>query len=140
MRFWDSSALVPLLVDEPHTRLAQQRLEADPDLIVWWGTSLECASALERRAREGVLGETPRARAFDRLQALRTAWTEVEPTAEVRTQALRLLRIHPLRAADALQLAAALVWAQHDPTGLGFYTDDERLRTAAMKEGFEVGA
>jgi len=138
MRFWDSSALVPLLVDEPLTALAQHRLKDDPAPVVWWGTPVECASALERRARDGALGELPRAKAFDRLRALGDAWIEVEPGPEVRAQALRLLRLHPLRAADALQLAAALIWASHAPEGLRFYTDDERLRAAAAKEGFEV--
>lgn len=139
MRFWDSSALASLLFDEPGTALAMERLEADPEVAVWWGTPVECASAAERRARDGSITEASRTHALERLTALRTAWTEVEPTPEVRTQALRLLRIHPLRAADALQLAAALIWAAHDPTGLAFYTYDDRLRTAAAKEGFLIG-
>ena len=138
MRFWDSSALVPLLVDEPRSTLAQHRLRDDPALVVWWGTPVECASALERRAREGTLGDLPREKAFERLRALQDAWTEVQPMPEVRKQALRLLRLHALRAADALQLAAALAWAGHEPDGLTFYTDDERLRVAAAKEGFEA--
>ena len=40
---------------------------------------------------------------------------EVLPAEAVREQAARLLRLHPLRAADALQLAAALVWADSPP-------------------------
>ena len=38
---------------------------------------------------------------------LSSGWHEVVPSSRVRSAAERLLRVHPLRAADSLQLAAA---------------------------------
>jgi predicted nucleic acid-binding protein len=71
-----------------------------------------------------------------RLRQLERLWVEVEPTQTVRRQAERLVRLHPLRAADALQLAAALVACHHEPGTLPFLTADERLAEAAQREGF----
>lgn len=72
------------------------------------------------------------------LKAFRVGATEVRPSDEVRARAMRLLSIHPLRAADALQLAAALVWCRERTAGAGFVCLDGRLREAAGREGFEV--
>lgn len=109
-------------------------------MVVWWGTAVECASALQRLVREGCLTPTGVDQALARLAELESHWSEVEPTALVRRQASRLLRLHPLRAADALQLAAAVVAANHDPIGIEFVSADERLNTAAGKEGFKLTA
>ena len=130
MIFWDSSAVVPLLVGEAGTVARESQLRADPVMLVWWGTAVECASALQRLVREGALKV--------RLRHLEDHWVEVEPTAAVRRQAERLLRLHPLRAADALQLAAALVACHHEPSTLAFHTADTRLADAARREGFPV--
>jgi predicted nucleic acid-binding protein len=135
MKFWDSSAVVPLLVSDDRTDAALARLRDDPELAVWWGTPVECASAIARLEREGA--ESARvAEAFGRLDALARAWTEVEPHDEVRQIARRLLRVHPLRAADALQLAAAYLVSERRPPTLEVVTFDERVRLAALKEGF----
>ena len=138
MRFWDSSAVVPLLVDEEASPLRVRQLEADAVMLVWWETAVECASALERLVREGGLDAAGTRAAMVRLRELEKHWNEVEPTQQVRSQAERLLRLHPLRAADALQLAAAIIAADYEPKGLTFVTADERLAVAAAKEGFEV--
>lgn len=135
MRFWDSSAVVPLLVSEDRTDAALARLRDDPELAVWWGTPVECASAIARLEREGA-ESAPVAEAFARLDALARAWTEVEPHDEVRQVARRLLRVHPLRAAEALQLAAAYLVSERRPPTLEVVTFDERVRLAALKEGF----
>lgn len=135
MRFWDSSALVPLLAEEESTAAALARLRQDPQVAVWWGTPVECASAIARLERDGAPPERV-VEAFARLDDIARAWTEVEPHDEVRDVARRLLRVHPLRAADALQLAAAYVIAERRPATLEVVTLDERLRLAAMKEGF----
>lgn len=63
---------------------------------------------------------------------------EVSPASELRDRAVRLLDLHPLSAADALQLAAALDWCEERTTGAGFVCLDQRLRAAAMREGFDV--
>ena len=138
MRFWDSSAVVPLLVGEPATAERERQLRADPAMLVWWGTPVECASALQRLVRDGAMRAADARAAEARLRLLERRWAEVEPMPSVRVQAERLLRLHPLRAADALQLAAALVACQHDPGTLPFQTADERLAAAARREGFPV--
>lgn len=138
MRFWDSSAIVPLLVAEQESAAIVGLVESDPELLVWWASPVECTSALARREREGALAPAAVTEAVERLRALEDAWQEVLPADAVRTTAQRLVRVHPLRAADALQLAAAIVAAEHDPASLAFVTLDERLRDAAGREGFSV--
>ena len=138
MKFWDASAIVPLLVAEPVTAQIQSAATADPAMLVWWGTEIECASALARLERDGALDETAATEAFSRLRELAGSWNEVEPTDTVRVVAVRLLRVHALRAGDALQLAAAYVAAEHLPSSLQLVTLDDRLAAAARKEGFSV--
>ncbi len=138
MIFWDSSAVVPLLVSEGGTAEREAQLRADSVMLVWWGTAVECASALQRLVREGALNEAGARASEVRLRHLEDHWVEVEPTAAVRRQAERLLRLHPLRAADALQLAAALVACHHEPGTLSIRTADARLADAARREGFHV--
>ncbi len=135
MRFWDSSALVPLCLEQPRSAHARRMVAQDPEMIVWWGSGIECASAIARLYREEQLTakEDRAARAF--LNALSASWFEIQPGNSVRDQALRVLRLHPLRAADALQLAAALESSGSTPSGV-FITYDERLRAAAEREGF----
>ncbi len=135
MKFWDSSALVPLILRQPRTAEARALLEEDDGLVVWWGSPVECASAIARLRREGQLTAAGERDARSLLEALRRSWFEVQPGDLVREQALRLLRVHTLRAADALQLAAALEWAGAPPDG-EFVTFDDRLREAAVREGF----
>jgi uncharacterized protein len=136
MRFWDASAVVPLLVDEPERPDLDRLLVRDPVMLVWWSTPVECVSALARREREGALGATEMRTALERLRALSSQWHEVLPSPAVRGVAERMLRVHALRAADALQLAAALVAAEHDPASLEFVCLDQRLLDAAAREGF----
>lgn len=138
MRFWDSSAIVPLLVAEPAHAAALDVLERDPEIIAWWATSIECVSALSRLEREDAMSPGGTRAALARLDRLAAAWHEVQPTPWVRQRAIRLLRVHPLRAADAMQLAAAIASAEDEPATLGFVTFDERLAEAAEREGFEV--
>lgn len=138
MRFWDSSAIVPLLVAEPSRERLLDALDQDSIMVVWWGTPVECTSALARREREGSLGVTETTTALERLRALTMAWQEVLPSESVRGVAQRLLRVHPLRAADALQLAAALLAAEREPVSLEFVSLDERLNAAAQREGFRL--
>jgi predicted nucleic acid-binding protein len=135
MIFWDSSALVALLVSESESEVRHSQLEADSSMAVWWATPVECESALQRRLREGVLTLTGVRLSRDRLKELSDSWHEVNPTPGVRSLALRLLRTHPLRAADALQLAAALALDQAAGTGVRFACSDERLSLAAETEG-----
>ncbi len=137
MRFWDTSALLPLLLEQEATAAVQALLSEDPEIVAWWGTPVECASAAARLRREDLLTPADEGRVLASLAVLRDAWLEVLPSEEVRDRASRLLRLHPLRAADALQLAAARTWAGESGDA-DFVTYDERLALAARLEGFEV--
>lgn len=138
MRFWDTSALVVLFIRQPQTPLAREALGDDPETVLWWATRVEYESALHRLRREGILDEDEITTARGSLSALREAAVEVQPSDELRERALRLLADHRLRAADSLQLAAALLWAGEPPAGSGFVCFDDRLREAADGEGFTV--
>ena len=136
MRFWDSSAVLPLCIDEAVSAATRSLLRDDPLIAAWWSTRIECVSALMRLARENRLTAQGLARARTVLRTLADSWTEVQPSEPVRSGAERLLAAHPLRAADALQLAAAVVWCVGATSGAEFVTFDERLRDAALREGF----
>jgi predicted nucleic acid-binding protein len=140
VKFWDSSAIIPLLVVEPAREPLLKILGEDPEILAWWGTTVEIASALARREREQLLDATEVEAALATAHELADGWHEIVPSASVRRTAERLLRVHPLRAADSLQLAAALVAADHDPATLDIICLDARLATAARREGFKVVA
>lgn len=138
MRYWDSSAIVPLLaIENESTRLRELHRE-DSAIATWWGSPVECVSALARLERDDGLTHDAFRDAVKRLRKLVTTWTEVLPSEEVREQAIRLLRVHPLRATDATQLAAAIVASDFQPGALEFISLDQRQRDAAEKEGFEL--
>lgn len=138
MKFWDASAIVPLLTTDAATRAVQGLAARDPAMLVWWASEVECASAVARLEREGALDEAALREAFQRLTQLAAGWHEVDPSDAIRETAVRFLRVHPLRAADALQLAAAFIAAERRPSSLEIVTLDERLAGAARKEGFVV--
>lgn len=138
MKFWDASAVIPLLLAEPQRAALLGELERDPVMLVWWGTPVECVSGIARREREGALGAEQARAAIERLRSLSLSWQEVLPTDAVRATAQRLLRVHALRAADSLQLAAAVLVAERDPATLPLVSLDERLCDAAAREGFQI--
>ncbi|MBA3341718.1 MAG: type II toxin-antitoxin system VapC family toxin [Gemmatimonadaceae bacterium] len=105
MRYWDSSAIIPLLVVESASLGMREVHAADPAIATWWGTPVECVSALARLERDGKLTPAGLARSITRIRHAIASWTEVGPSDDVREQAIRLLRVHQLRAADAIQLA-----------------------------------
>jgi predicted nucleic acid-binding protein len=138
MRFWDSSAVVPLLVDEAATNAVRHLLSSDPVMLVWSLTGVEVTSALWRRARSGELEESGRQLAEEGLGSLERTWTAISALEQTAARAKRLLAVHGLRAADSLQLSAALLACDEDPRGQGFVTLDDRLADAARREGFAV--
>jgi uncharacterized protein len=107
-------------------------------MLVWWGSEVECVSALARLERDGALSPQAITLALKQLGRLAAGWHEVDPSDAVREAAARFLRVHPLRAADALQLAAAFLAAERRPASLEIVTLDDRVGTAARKEGFVV--
>lgn len=140
MRYWDSSAIVPLLAVENASARLRELHRDDPAIATWWGSQVECVSALARLERDEGLTHEAFRDAIRRLRKLATTWTEVLPSNDVREQAIRLLRVHPLRAADATQLAAAVVASDFQPGALEFVSLDHRQRQAAEKEGLRLPA
>ena len=136
MRYWDSSALVPLLAVESSSTRLREIHQSDPAIATWWGSPVECVSALARLERDDGLTADAFRDAVRRLRRLAMTWTEVLPSDDVREQAIRLLRVHPLRAADATQLGAAIIASDFQPAALEFVSLDSRLCEAAEREGF----
>lgn len=135
MRFWDSSAIAPLIVTESNTPRVRGLLESDPDVTVWWTSRVECWSAIARSRRNGSLDVSAERRARDRLETFLSNWTEIQPSEELRRLAGSLLLRHSLRAGDSLQLAAAIT-AAGVPPRVPIVSLDERLADAAVREGF----
>jgi uncharacterized protein len=136
VRFWDSSAIVALLVSERVSASVRAEHARDIEMTTWWGTQVECVSALARLEREATLLPADLTAASAGLDQLASGWTEVQPSHRLRATALRLLRTHALRAGDALQLAAAVAASEGNPRSLPFVTRDVRLALAAEREGF----
>lgn len=138
MKFWDSSAIVPLFVEEKNTDRIKKIVSDDEDIVVWWATRVECRSALVRAKRDNIFDAHEESNLVSALQGLESTWTEILPNERVRSRAERLLPLHYLRTGDALQLAAALIWANEETKGHSIVCLDSRLREAALKEGFSV--
>lgn len=138
MRFWDSSALVPLVIAEPQTPRVERWLREDPGVIVWTLARVELCSALARRRRAEPQAARRLTAARHDVIAAWAHWTEITAVEIVRRHAERLVETHSLRAADALQLAAALVASEELPANLTFVTLDRHQADAAEREGFAV--
>jgi len=138
MRYWDSSAILPLVVNESQSDSMLALIDRDPAIVTWWATHVECVSALARLERDKSLDARAMRAALTRLDALSRQWIEVPALDDVRTHATRLLRTHALRSADALQLAAAIIASNFEPAALTVVSLDTRLADAAEREGFSV--
>jgi predicted nucleic acid-binding protein len=138
VRFWDASAVVPLLIQQQRTTFASRLWGADPEVAVWWGTRVECHSAIARTLRQNAIDRAGAARGIERLSHIESQWLEVEPSVAVRDEACRLLRAHPLRAADALQLAAALRLSDEIGDRVAMICFDARLADAARLEQLPI--
>ena len=138
MKFWDTSAIVPLCVIEPESATVKSILGKDSSVVVWWASRTECISAFMRQSREGSLSMESERQATRVLESLATSWTEVLPSAGLRATAERLLAVHVLRAADAFQLSAAIQWCQRHTKNRELVSFDTRLREAGHREGFTV--
>ena len=138
MNFWDSSAILPLIVEEVRSARCRALRRADRSLAVWVLTRVELTSALHRLARERLLSADELRRALSRSRLIAASWTQVDAFEQVCELADRLLAVHVLAAADSLQLGAALALCKGQPRGRGFITADDRLAQAAESEGFSV--
>jgi predicted nucleic acid-binding protein len=135
--FWDTSALVPLCVRQSITPRALA-LYRSCDAVVWWTTAVEITSALARLVRMRQLNPSDWAKADQLATALADSWSVIQPSEAVRAKAMQLVNRYDLRAADALQLAAALVWCEDFPQGRAFLTAGQKLREAALLSGFDA--
>jgi predicted nucleic acid-binding protein len=138
MRYWDSSALIALAIDEKATKSVRDLSREDPELLVWILSEVEISSALWRRRRSNELTEAVRAEAQRQMDVTISNAVVVADVPAVVRRAGRLLATHTLRAADAMQLAAALLACEDDPARLPLVTIDDRLAEAATREGFTV--
>ena len=138
MRYWDASALVPLLVAEPDSELVRAWLSEDDRIVTWAWTLTEIVGAIERRTREGSLSRRERREVLGRLIAFARSWDEVTEVLAVRSRANALLARHRLRAADAGQLAAAVLVQEQIAGELDFVCLDHRLCSAAEMESLRV--
>ena len=138
MRFWDTSALVAIGVVEAKTPMVKRWMAEDGDVVVWTLTRVELLSAIARKRRETPTASARLLAARRELLAVWERWAEVESVDLVRRHAERIVERHPLRAGDALQIGAAFVASEDDPTSLVFVTLDESQADAAAAEGFRV--
>ncbi len=137
--FWDSSALVLLCIQESTSRQVRSYLRKFAP-VVWWASPVEVHSAVTRLHRSGTVNDAEKQGALARLALLRRGWSEILPDDSLRELASKLLDLYTLRAADSLQLAAALTWCRQQPTQRRFISGDERLSDAAEAAGFDVVA
>lgn len=135
--FWDASALIPLCVRRGITHQVI-RLYQSYEVVVWWATPVEVASALARLLRMKHLAPGDWTKANKLAAALADAWSVVQPSHALRAKAMQLVEHYDLRAADALQLSAALEWCEDIPLGRVFLTADQKLRDAALLSGFNA--
>ena len=135
--FWDASALVPLCVHQDITPRAIA-LYKRYDAIVWWATPVEIASALARLVRMKQLDSSDWTKARKLAKNLADSWSVIQTSNVLRSKAIQPVGPYDLRAADSLQLAAALAWCEDAPQGRVFLTADQRLREAALLSGFDA--
>lgn len=138
MSFWDSSALVPLCINEPRSIPAGRLWKRFSEKNVWWETSVEIASALARLERENKITLAQRQKAEKRLETLEKIWREIQPAVRIKQLARTFPALHGLKAADSLQLAAALVWCKEKPKNRDFVSGDEKLIKVAETIGFTI--
>lgn len=136
--FWDTSAIIPLCVQQQSTNNFRNLWRKSNRVVVWWGTTVEVRSSLSRLQRDGYIDEKNLHYALAKFDAMRNQWHEITPSEKVREIAETLPDLYGLRTLDSFQLAAALVWCSEKPRGRVFVCDDVRLSKSAKKIGFNV--
>jgi len=138
LRFWDASALVPLVVQDQGSAVLEDLYGDGAGIWVWWITPVEIASSIARRERGEEITASTATQAYATLARMGATWHEVLPGEALRESAKRLLRLQSLRAADSLQLASALALAASELEPLEFVCCDKRLADAAARQGLVV--
>jgi uncharacterized protein len=135
--FWDASALTPLCIEFQATEKID-RLFQEFEIVVWWGSAVEVRSALARLERMGQITAKEVDDSLVRFADLKHRWQAIEPSNALRDLAEELPSRFNLRAADALQLAAAWIWTMQRPNNRPFLSGDQRLLEAARQMGFRA--
>lgn len=138
--FWDTSAIIPLYCNQimsPSARRLRRRFD---EPIVWWGTHVEVHSGINRLLREGVLNDVQSQAALEKWRILYSRVRRIRPSERVLSVSVSLTVKNNIRALDAFQLAAALVWCNERPRNRPFVCADSRLGDAASEAGFDVVA
>ena len=139
--FADSSAIVKLYADE----LGFGDVRAIDELVISALTRVEIPSAFWHKCRMGELAESTAAGLIATFEddyfgtesaPPRFAAVDIGPS--VLDGAARLLRVHGLRAYDAVQLATAIVVADAVSGCRTIVTYDKDLYRAAAAEGLDV--
>lgn len=139
VRFWDTSAILQLFIKQAHSEsLLELRAKADSECFVWWGTYIECISGINRLQREKIISKQNGEKVLQELKIDQGSWYEIPPSESIREKARKLLRLHPLKAADAFQLAAALTIAEDIPEEIEFVCLDAKLVEAASLEDLVI--
>jgi len=114
-------------------------LREDPTVLVWTMTPIECLSAICATGRQATTPtQVKTAEVMKRLKQLQDSWIEIHQVAWVKKRAERLLSVHGMSTAAALQLAAALIACEDRPDELPIVTFDPELARCASREGFHV--
>ncbi len=134
--FWDTSAIVPLCQSEGRSAAVAHLWKQYEQKIVWWGSIVELYSALARLEREKMIVARQRVAAENRINRISLTWFTVAPTEHLRELAQTFPATYELKAADSLQLAAALIAVREKPHKQEFITGDGKLAAAATSAGF----
>jgi predicted nucleic acid-binding protein len=135
--FWDASALIPLCVRQSLTARAVVFYKSY-EVVIWWATPVEIASALARLLRMKQLNARDWEQSRRLAGDLANTWSVIQPADVVKARAMQFVQSYDLRAADALQLAAAMEWCEGEPGGRTFLAADVKLREAAALSGFDA--
>jgi uncharacterized protein len=136
--FFDASAVVPLCLAQTSSPMARRHYRTFSRQVVAPTTLIEVASAVYRAVRLGLLAPTGVKRAMERLGQLDKRWTEIELTVGSRNLGVEMIAHYDLRAADAIQLASALIWCKEQPRNRPFVCFDHSLSAAASAAGFDI--
>ncbi len=136
--FWDSSAIIPLFCNQvasPELRRIGRKFS---ELAIWWGSHVEIYSGINRLLREGAISEVQSKASLAKWSRIYSMSRIVQPNDKVLQLATKLTCDHEIRALDAFQLAAALVWCQEKPRNRLFVCADKKLSLSAKYAGFDV--
>lgn len=137
MKFWDTSALVPLITKEERTPDCQRIIGTDRNVAVSFITPLELTSTIWKRGRRWI-DQAAFRRSLFKIAEFESNWTNVDDAEDILKLARQLITLYVLRSSDAIQLAAALHLVDDHPEDLPFVSLDNDLRRAARSEGFAV--